>query len=1478
MTKSHSLIAVVFLALCSTMVGASELLLELEQSIAGSEAKHIHVQAGDEVTLVLSATNTGEAIGTALVLSYEWPSELEFVNYSASPAAAVLFDPDSGTVDWHMTQLWPAPQPGIQPGAQLHLTGRVSNAAAGRTLQGNFMASASDSMTAVDVGAPAKISVKGVGTADLSVNATGNFSRSGSFYNVTFDVLVSNAGPDPAAEVFLTLEIDPVTLDLLGTGNITGPAGSTCDVDLLGCIYFDLAAGETLAFTATGQVHVDDAPTNVPIDFVVVTNDADPELGNNRARGRVNLPAPADDGGGGGAAGALLLGLFALILATRARLSRGIFVLVVAFSVVSLAPPPAFAEIDYLPTCDTTLGQLIEASREAPVAGRPWQQAAVRLNMLIPLYGAAIAAHFDRPAIAVSFIQAYIRIVERLVTQEHLLLGSPPIPDLTGMANRLIACLNDDPDDTNRAPVANAGADVAVQLGQVVILDGGASTDPDGDPLTFSWTQVAAPAGSLATLSNSASDQPSFTVDIAGTYLFELVVSDAELDSPADAVEITTANSAPVADAGTDQTALVGDTVSLDASGSTDVDGDFLIYMWSLVEKPPGSSAEISDANALMPTIVIDLAGEYVAELIVNDGEFDSDADRVAVDTLNSAPVADAGTDQTLPVGSLVTLDGAGSFDVDGNPLTFAWELTEVPDGSAATLSNDMLVNPDFVIDLPGTYTASLVVNDGFVNSSGDIVLIATENSQPLANAGPDIEAVVGDTVVLDGGGSSDADADALTFAWSLLSGPSTPDLDGANTATASFVADAQGNYVVQLIVNDGMLDSVPDTSTVEVAVIAAVDSDGDGLVDSEEVVLGTDPNNPDTDGDGLSDGEEVNESGTSPLDEDTDRDGFSDGQEVANGSDPGNPNDFPDLPPIALEFTYDESRQQSAVLGDSGGELSLDLGNGVSATLSIPAGTVDEDTQFSMTPAVSTDGLPPGFDAIAAVRLGPADTAFFEAPQLTFTLPEGYRGDRIPLGFFTRDDGSEFYLTPLVGAQGLAEIDETNVTLSKTGFSTGGLVTVDPDTELNQKREPSEAEGRAKDGITDILKDVVERQLSDMNLDITEEERDRMRLYLDDWLADIDRRLNLIMLKIEVDNYTQADLDSTRSLAAEAVELVVVSQLIGMEPYEYTVGYFLGRIESAFDRAISDSYPDCIAPDFQTAYDSEVARGRLVADLQLLGSEKYSNRPSDFWLCQYNLTLTPESTELPFNSVAAEVTLSATVTNRFTGENLGPLPNVSFLRIGDIDVDYTITTSDNVSLVTFDPASNVLRFIVSGSEAGTVTLNTVRSTGPVMASAIVLIPNFSGPYTLGYSGTATQCRDEDEAGSESGSFPIALSSALIADIDGTRTWSLGGSSNGANLSLTLTQNAGSSALSAVGSASYSGVEIEEIEIDGGPLICTYTTERAFSTLSGSGNISGAGVSLNLTTSNARFSYTGSPAECGSGSCAIANGQVTLSR
>jgi hypothetical protein len=93
-------------------------------------------------------------------------------------------------------------------------------------------------------------------------------------------------------------------------------------------------------------------------------------------------------------------------------------------------------------------------------------------------------------------------------------------------------------------------------------------------------------------------------------------------------------------------------------------------------------------------------------------------------------------------------------------------------------------------------------------------------DKQPISNAGPPQTVVVGATVTLDGSGSSDSNHATLKNKWSLLNVPSgsTAALTGATTVSPTFVADLQGTYVAQLIVNDGIQDSLPATVTITAA------------------------------------------------------------------------------------------------------------------------------------------------------------------------------------------------------------------------------------------------------------------------------------------------------------------------------------------------------------------------------------------------------------------------------------------------------------------------------------------------------------------------------------------------------------------------------------------------------------------------------------------------------------------------------------
>jgi trimeric autotransporter adhesin len=370
----------------------------------------------------------------------------------------------------------------------------------------------------------------------------------------------------------------------------------------------------------------------------------------------------------------------------------------------------------------------------------------------------------------------------------------------------------------NSAPAANAGPNQTVPLGANVTLNGSASSDVDGDPLTYSWTLLSRPAGSSAALLGTATVAPVFVVDKPGAYLAQLVVNDGKADSAPATVTITTQNTPPVANAGPNQMASLNGLVQLNGSGSSDVDGDLLSYRWSLIGLPSGSLAALNNPDAVNPTFTIDRPGTYVAQLIVNDGKADSAPPATVSITTNPvlAPTANAGLNQTVAHRATVHLSGGGT-DPQELALTYLWSFTTKPPGCTAVLLNHTAATPQFVADLPGTYVAQLIVNNGYAASAPATVTIATTNTAPVAAAGPNQSVPAGSQVLLDGSGSSDSDGDPLTYSWSFNSRPagSGATLSAAATVSPAFAADVAGTYVLQLIVNDGFANSAPSTVTV---------------------------------------------------------------------------------------------------------------------------------------------------------------------------------------------------------------------------------------------------------------------------------------------------------------------------------------------------------------------------------------------------------------------------------------------------------------------------------------------------------------------------------------------------------------------------------------------------------------------------------------------------------------------------------------
>lgn len=173
----------------------------------------------------------------------------------------------------------------------------------------------------------------------------------------------------------------------------------------------------------------------------------------------------------------------------------------------------------------------------------------------------------------------------------------------------------------NHPPAAAAGADQHVGEGDVVTLDGSASSDPDGDALTYSWTQTGGPA---VTLSDPTAAKPTFTPPDNGVYSFRLTVDDGTATS-SDDMTVNAENVAPAVQitgpaAGT--LTKVGDPVTFTGAFTDRGRADTHAAKWSFDSlTTDGAVTESSGSGTVSATYTFAAAGVYQVELDVTDDD-----------------------------------------------------------------------------------------------------------------------------------------------------------------------------------------------------------------------------------------------------------------------------------------------------------------------------------------------------------------------------------------------------------------------------------------------------------------------------------------------------------------------------------------------------------------------------------------------------------------------------------------------------------------------------------------------------------------------------------------------------------------------------------------------------------------------------------------------------------------------------------------
>lgn len=175
----------------------------------------------------------------------------------------------------------------------------------------------------------------------------------------------------------------------------------------------------------------------------------------------------------------------------------------------------------------------------------------------------------------------------------------------------------------NGPPVADAGGDRNVGEGEQVTLDGSRSRDPDGDPVSWSWTQDE---GVAVQLSDPTKSRPTFRSpnvgDDGATLIFSLVVTDPEGLSDRDDCLVTVLgdNEIPHVEAGDTQEVLEGDRVVLDGSGCRDPEGGPLQYRWVQTDGMDVELETPDEEKASFTAPEVGPSGAYLAfDLFVED-------------------------------------------------------------------------------------------------------------------------------------------------------------------------------------------------------------------------------------------------------------------------------------------------------------------------------------------------------------------------------------------------------------------------------------------------------------------------------------------------------------------------------------------------------------------------------------------------------------------------------------------------------------------------------------------------------------------------------------------------------------------------------------------------------------------------------------------------------------------------------------------
>lgn len=256
-------------------------------------------------------------------------------------------------------------------------------------------------------------------------------------------------------------------------------------------------------------------------------------------------------------------------------------------------------------------------------------------------------------------------------------------------------------------------------------------------------------------------------------------------------------NAAPVANAGPDQTVAGShwccqEYVLLSSDGSSDADGDGLIYRWRQVGGPNVDLADSPFPSFTAPSFSMPTEPDIVLtfELVADDGLLQSAPDTVTITVANQRPFAVPGGPYSGVDGTAIQFDGTASVDPQGMPLSYYWYFGD-RNGSTSTQPS-----PSFTYSQTGSFTVCLYVTDDTGLYSTECTTATVAALPPAVSASPDGSVAPGTPVTVTGTWTKLVSGRDPTYNWTwdldgdgLVDDSGTTAISAEVTRTTSFAA-----------------------------------------------------------------------------------------------------------------------------------------------------------------------------------------------------------------------------------------------------------------------------------------------------------------------------------------------------------------------------------------------------------------------------------------------------------------------------------------------------------------------------------------------------------------------------------------------------------------------------------------------------------------------------------------------------------------